>query len=409
MWHGNGAGPGVARECRVDNGHRTDGGAKLTNVARLALALLLLILAACAADVERAPPSPPPAAEPSVPGVQLRPVAFAQLPGWTEDRQREAWPALHRSCTRLERAAADQPLKAGDGRFGRVGHWQQICAAAKRTTADDKHVRRFFEEWFIPYAVIADGSAEGLMTGYYEPLLRGSWRRGGRYQVPLYRQPPAHIARSTVNGNALPSRAEIRNGALAGRGLELLYVDDEIDAFFLEIQGSGRVLLDNGQTVRVGFAGKNGHGYFPIGRELIRRGAIPQEQMSMQAIRDWLRANPREAGTLMEMNPAVVFFRIVDGDGPIGAHGVPLVPGRSLAVDPAYVPYATPIWLETTDPLRPGAPIRRLMVAQDTGGAIKGPIRGDVFWGFGPEAEARAGYMKQPGRWYLLLPRAVAG
>jgi membrane-bound lytic murein transglycosylase A len=161
--------------------------------------------------------------------------------------------------------------------------------------------------------------------------------------------------------------------------------------------------------VRVGFAGKNGHGYFPIGRELIRRGEVAQEQMSMQAIRTWMHSNPRQAPQLMEMNPAVVFFRIVEGDGPIGAQGVALTAGRSLAVDPAYVPYSTPIWLDTTDPLRTGEPIRRLMVAQDTGGAIKGPIRGDVFWGFGDIAEARAGLMKQPGRWYLLLPRAAAG
>ncbi len=365
------------------------------------LSLLLLLLAGCASDEPPTPVRPAPA-EPFVPGVQLRAVSFSQLPGWSADRQREAFPALNRSCARLDKRAGGQPMMAADPRFGRASHWQQICAAARRTTADDLHVRRFFEEWFTPYAVVNDGSAEGLFTGYYEPLLRGSFTRSARFNVPLYRQPPAN------NGNAHPSRAAIRAGALRGRGLELLYVDSEIDAFFLEIQGSGRVELDTGEQLRIGFAGKNGHGYFPIGRELIRRGAISQEQMSMQAIRAWLRDNPREAPQLMEMNPAVVFFRIVDGEGPIGAQGVPLTAGRSLAVDPAYVPYGAPVWIDTTDPLRTGDAIRRLMVAQDTGGAIKGPIRGDVFWGFGDLAEARAGLMKQPGRWYLLLPRAAA-
>jgi membrane-bound lytic murein transglycosylase A len=372
-------------------------------IGSVALSLFLILLAGCASDEARPPETPPPKEPPLTAGVQLSAVSFSQLPDWERDRFREAFPALHRSCTRLERRAADQALMAGDPRFGRVSHWQQICAAAKRTSSDDRHVRRFFEEWFTPYSVENDGSPEGLFTGYYEPLLRGSWRRNPRYTVPLYRPPPNNT------GAALPSRAAIRNGALTGRGLELLWVDSEVDAFFLEIQGSGRVQLETGEQVRVGYAGKNGHSYFPIGRELIRRGEIASEQMSMQAIRAWLKNNPREAPALMDLNPAVVFFRIVEGEGPIGAQGVALTAGRSIAVDPAYVPYSVPVFLDTTDPLSPGTPIRRLMIAQDTGGAIKGPIRGDVFWGFGETAAARAGLMKQPGRWYLLLPRAAAG
>jgi membrane-bound lytic murein transglycosylase A len=202
-----------------------------------------------------------------------------------------------------------------------------------------------------------------------------------------------------------PTRSEIDAGALAGKGSELLWVDDAVDAFFLHVQGSGRVVMENGQLVRLGFAGRNGHPYVAIGRELISRGAIPRERMSMQAIRAWLKANPGEASEVMALNPSFIFFRIIDGEGPIGAEGVPLTPGRSLAVDPAFVPLGLPIWLDTTDPLKPEQPLRRLVVAQDTGSAIKGPVRGDLFWGFGETAAAKAGSMNQRGRYFLLLPR----
>jgi membrane-bound lytic murein transglycosylase A len=165
--------------------------------------------------------------------------------------------------------------------------------------------------------------------------------------------------------------------------------------------------MTDGTRVRVGFAAKNGHPYRPIGAELVRRGEIPQEQMSMQAIRTWLIAHPRDAPGLMARNASYVFFRFVDGDGPIGAEGVPLLAGRSMAVDPGFVPYGVPLWLDTTDPLDDRIPLRRLVVAQDTGTAIKGPVRGDLFWGSGPAAAA-AGLMKQQGRWFVLLPKAAA-
>jgi membrane-bound lytic murein transglycosylase A len=166
--------------------------------------------------------------------------------------------------------------------------------------------------------------------------------------------------------------------------------------------------MENGQVVRLGFAGRNGHSYVAIGRELIKRGAIPRERMSMQAIRAWLKANPGEATEVMALNPSFIFFSVIDGEGPIGAEGVPLTPGRSLAVDPTFVPLGLPIWLDTTEPLDPEQPLRRLVVSQDTGSAIKGPVRGDLFWGFGETAAARAGAMKQRGRYFLLLPRKTA-
>lgn len=332
-------------------------------------------------------------------GFQLIPVAYSQLPAWGYDNHAEALKAFRRSCANIsgKRAVASS---GNGGPFGTSGQWQRACSAAAGARGSDSAARAFFEEWFVPYQVISAGSNEGLFTGYYEPILHGSWRRTDRYYVPLYRPPGAGVRKA--------SRAEIEAGALAGKGLELLWTDDPVGVFFLQIQGSGRVQMEDGSLVRVGYAGNNGFSYFPVGRELIRRGEITPEQMSMQAIRQWLDMHPDQADGLMNMNPSYVFFRVLDGEGPIGAHGVALTPGRSLAVDPSFVPYGVPIWLETTDPVQGGAPLSRLVVAQDTGGAIKGPIRGDVFWGMGDDAELRAGLMKQPGRYYLLLPRAAA-
>jgi membrane-bound lytic murein transglycosylase A len=204
------------------------------------------------------------------------------------------------------------------------------------------------------------------------------------------------------------TRQEIDAGRLSGRDLELLWVDDPLDAFFLHIQGSGRVRLADGETVRVGYAGQNGQPYVAIGRLLAERGALRRDEVSLQSIRDWLAAHPAEAAEVLAANPSYVFFRLLEGDGPIGAHGVALTPGRSLAVDPSFVPLGVPVWLDTTDPLDERRPLRRLMMAQDTGGAIRGAIRGDVFWGAGEEAKARAGRMRSRGRYYLLLPRAAA-
>jgi membrane-bound lytic murein transglycosylase A len=190
--------------------------------------------------------------------------------------------------------------------------------------------------------------------------------------------------------------------------LELLWVDSAIDAFFLHIQGSGRVAMADGGVVRVGYSDTNGQPYRAIGRDLVESGEISSDRISMQTIRAWLAAHPNDAEAMMARNRSFVFFRILQGDGPIGAMGVALVPGRSLAVDRRFVPLGLPVWLDATDPLSPGTPLRRLMVAQDTGGAIRGPVRGDVFWGHGAKAAARAGRMKSRGRYFLLLPRRVA-
>ncbi len=280
-------------------------------------------------------------------------------------------------------------------------------------------------------AIGDNGDRDGLFTGYYEPLLQGARAPDAVHRYPLYRRPPdlvsvdlgqfddefkgRRIGGRVEDGRLVPfaDRAAIDAGALAGRKLELLWVDDPVDRFFLEIQGSGQVRLPDGETVRVGYADQNGRPYRAIGKDLIESGAITREQMSMQAIRAWLDANPKQAPSLMARNPSYVFFteitELAAESGPLGAQGVPLSPGRSLAVDRKFLPLGAPMWVDTVAPEPQGErPLQRLLVAQDTGGAIRGPVRGDVFWGAGPEAEHLAGHMKSPGRLFILLPRELS-
>lgn len=363
------------------------------------LAALLATLAGCAV-------APPPPAAPGAPaGLTLTPVTFDQLPGWRQDRQAAALPAIHRSCARIAQLPADRPLGAATV-GGLAADWRAPCAAAARIPAgNDAAARYFIETWFAPYLAAATTGNPGLFTGYYEAELHGSRTRSTRYPVPIYRLPPDLGAGKARDGGKYLTRSQIGGGALAGRGLELLWVDDPVDAFFLHVQGSGRVAMDDGRVVRLGYAGDNGHAYASLGRELVARGFIAKENLSMQSIRQWIAANPEQGANLMAQNPRYIFFREVVGEGPIGAQGVALTPGRSLAVDPAFVPLGVPLWLDTIDPLDSRVPLRRLMVAQDTGSAIKGPVRGDVFFGFGEAAARQAGVMKAAGRYYLLLPR----
>ena len=251
----------------------------------------------------------------------------------------------------------------------------------------------------MPFLAGNNGDAEGLFTGYFEIALNGSRRRFGPYQTPLYRRPP-EPDRYT--------RAEIEDGALAGKGLELLWIDDPAAAFFLEIQGSGRVTLPDGAVVRIGYDGKNGKPYIPVGRLLVERGELPRDKVTMDAIRSWMAENPKKAASLRRENPSYVFFREISGEGPLGAQQVPLTAGRSLAVDRGFIPLGVPVWLDVRQRFAPNDMIRRLVVAQDTGGAIKGPVRGDLFWGYGKEAAKAAGAMNARGRYYLLLPKKVA-
>ncbi len=371
-------------------------------------AILGLLLAACGQETQ----APPPLVEQG----PLQPVSFEELPGWHEDRLNEAAPALRRSCERL--LQLDQSVSLGPGGMaGQAGEWHRLCETLLAiAVVDDATIRQFLVTQFTPFRVADKLGGESLFTGYYEAELRGAKWPGGRYQVPLYRQPDDLVkvaGTGTVGrmeeGELVPyfTRAEIEDGALHGQNQELLWVDDPVDAFLLHVQGSGQVRLPDGGSVRVGFAGHNGHEFYAIGRALIASGALTSEDVSMQAIRDWLRANPGQAGELMNRNARYIFFQFIEGDGPVGAANVALTPERSLAIDHAYIPYHAPVWLDTTWPSS-DRPLQRLMLAQDTGSAIKGPVRGDFFWGFGEPALAMAGRMKQKGALYLMLPKAVA-
>jgi len=370
----------------------------------------------------RIQPTPP--APPTAPGYALEPVLFASLSGWNRDSQSRALEAFARSCSVLAR----RPGGSGIGEIGTArADWRLVCAAVEHELrGDDRSARTFFAEWFTPHAVFGDEGREGTFTGYYEAELKGSWTRHGPYRTPIYARPDdlvtlesgkfgesvkgKNITGRIADGRLVPypSRAEIDGGALAGRGLEILWVDDAVDAFFLHIQGSGRVVMEDGVVVRLGFAAKNGHAYTAIGRELIAEGAIEAAEVSMQTIRAWLAANPSRAAAVMARNASYIFFRRLSGEGPIGAQGVPLTPGRSLAVDPRFVPLGAPVWIDIVDPVAPHKRLRRLAVAQDTGSAIVGPVRGDLFWGFGAWAAMRAGSMKARGRLFVLLPRGAA-
>jgi len=361
----------------------------------------------------------------------LHKATFADLAGWQADTQSGAVTALRRSCAKISRRADDRSLGA-DGIAGKAADWRQICEKVSEGAGDDQAARTFFETWFQPWRVVnQDGYTEaGLFTGYYEPSLSGSRARGGKYQTPLYARPDdlimvnlrafrddlagRRIAGKIKAGKLVPyaTRAEIVAGALGDDVRPLVWIDDPVAAFFLQIQGSGRVKLVAGGEMRVGYAATNGQPYTAIGRDLVKSGALSRKEVSLQTIRAWLAANPDKAATVMASNKAYVFFRELKGDGPIGAQGVALTPGRSLAVDRKYIPLGVPIWLEATAPAPDSdtadLPLRRLMVAQDTGGAIRGPVRGDVFWGFGQDAEHIAGRMKHPGRYFLLLPKTLA-
>jgi membrane-bound lytic murein transglycosylase A len=339
----------------------------------------------------------------------LQAARWEEVKGWGEDRLAEAHAALMASCTALAR----QPL------------WRPVCEEAKGLAeADEARLRAFFEARFTPWAAVnPDGSREGTVTGYYEPLLKGSRERRkpyvhGIYGVPedllvvdlsgLYPDLKNFRLRGRLEGRKVVpywSRAELARQEEQLADKALLWVADPIELFFLQVQGSGRVELPDGTRVRVGYADQNGHPYQSIGRWLVERGELKLEEASMQGIQAWARANPKRLNELLNQNPSFVFFRELPetGGGPLGALGVPLTPGRSIAVDPRSVPLGAPVFLATT---WPGAdkPLRRLMLAQDTGGAIKGVVRADFFWGFGAEAGAQAGRMRQKGEMWVLLP-----
>jgi len=348
------------------------------------------------------------------PGIGER-LDWPDLIGWEADNHLEAWPALLNNCLVL----STQP------------NWAPICAAAQ-SIRDDTHppdnrkVRRFFETWFHPHEMIGkDGNPGGLITGYYEPLLYGSKTPSERYRYPLYGPPTTLLTvelgalypelkgkriRGRLQGNkVLPffTRSEIEANRHLLAGEEILWVDDRDDAFFLHIQGSGRVKLPDGQIVGVGYSNQNGHPYVAIGRVLLERNEIAQEDISLFSLRQWLIDHPLQAEMLLNRNPSYVFFTLQDEpqNGPLGSLNVPLTAERSIAIDPEFVDLGTPVWLMTNVPGATEKPYHRLVIAQDTGGAIKGALRVDLFWGYGHNAEQSAGIMKERGRFIVLLPK----
>jgi len=340
----------------------------------------------------------------------LHEVSWEEVSGWLKDDPSLALGALQKSCSALRWRP----------------QWQAVCQAeADVEHGSEAEVRAFFEHNFVPYQVRqSDGSTEGLLTGYYVPDLKGSRTASDNYPYPLYSRPDDLLVidlseiypdlgnyrlRGRIEGHRVIPYWD--RGAIDGQerplaGQELFWVADPVELFFLQIQGSGRILLDDGERVMVNYADQNGYPYRSIGKYLLDRGAMTRDQMSMQNIREWARQNPKEVGSLLNQNPSYVFFRELGSDvkSPPGALGVHLTPGRSLAVDRRYIPLGTPVFVETTWP-NSDQPLQRLMMAQDTGGAIKGRIRGDFFWGMGDQAGAQAGRMKQPARFWVLLPR----
>jgi len=368
------------------------------------------------------PASPPaPVCTPTAPTVpvafsrQFQAMKWSDLPGWQEDDMKGVWPAFLESC----RGMASKPQGQA---------WKKVCDLARKDPEAARDPRAFFEKHLRPLALQnGDGNAQGMMTGYYEPLLRGKRSADKSFAQPVLSVPDdlltidlssvfpelnnKRVRGRLVGNKVVPywSRAEIaaRLDQLPSR--PLLYVDDAVELFFLQVQGSGRVQLPDGSMVRLNYADQNGHPYQSIGRVLVDRGELKLEEASMQGIQSWARANPKRLDELLNSNPSYVFFREVANNnaGPIGALGVPLTAERSIAIDPRAIPLGSPVFLATTRP-NSNQPMNRLVLAQDTGGAIKGAVRADFFWGFGKEAGEQAGRMKQNGRLWILWPKDSA-
>ncbi len=359
-----------------------------------------------------AAPATPPPPETETRG-KLQRVAWANLPEWGRETLRESLEAFARGCPVLEKQDA----------------WKGPCAGAAtlQQGTSERDLADFFELNFDPWQVLnADDTDTGMVTGYYEPLLRGSRTRSARFAYPLYGVPQDMLTidlasvypelknrrlRGRIEGNKVVpylARGDIERDPAPLKGLELAWVDDPVDAFFLHIQGSGQVELENGERIRMGYADQNGHPFRSLGRLLIQRNELPAERASMQGIKDWARKNPAKLHEFLNANPSYVFFREMPRDqaGPIGSLGVALTPERSIAVDTRAIPLGAPVFLVTTWPNSP-QPLNRLMVAQDTGGAIAGAVRADFFWGFGDAAGAQAGKMRQAGRMWVLLPKGM--
>lgn len=350
-----------------------------------------------------------PGTEPAIAGSTLVAADFADLPGWVSDDHATALKAFVTGCQSLEAREA----------------WRSTCQAARKIGPGNvAAARRFFESHFRVYRTLnTDGTDEGLVTGYYEPLLRGSRKQSSRYRHPLYSVPEDLLVvdlgeiypelkglrlRGRLEGRKVVpyyTRAQIERRDVPLNAKVLYWVDDPIELFFLQVQGSGQLTLDSGERVRVGYGDQNGYPYRSIGRHLIDKGELTLEQASMQGIKAWAQQNPDKLADVLHQNASYVFFRDLPTNlaGPLGAMGVPVSAGRSLAIDPRFIPLGAPVYLSTTWP-NSRKPLQRLMMAQDTGSAIRGAVRGDYFWGAGEQAGTQAGRMNQRGKFWVMLP-----
>ena len=347
--------------------------------------------------------------------LKLKPISYAEMRGWQDDDHAAAFRAFRRSCAKI--------VKKGDG-------GQTLFAVCKSALALNQRpvrpaARTFFEKNFTPHQITI-ARRDGLLTSYFEPVLKGSRRKANGYEIPVYRRPEDLVLLSSPNERGTrneqitamrktatgtepyPTREDIEKGALKGRDLELIYLKDPVNAYFMHVQGSARIKLTDGKSIRIGFAAKNGYPYTSIGKALVDQGEIDASSMSMQRLMAWMRANPEKAKQVMWKNRSYIFFRELDtelgADGPIGAQGVALSPGRSLAVDAGFHELGTPLWVSVPQLKRANKRFERLMIAQDVGSAIQGPERGDIYWGSGEKAGRTAGTIKYPGNFTVLVP-----
>jgi len=361
--------------------------------------LLILLLSGCSNTINEK--------------ITLKQYSFNHFNEWEKDNLSKALGAFSRSCKKFKWKRSNYKYSILEA--GKVKDWQYICKKLpKNKKITNKIAREFFEKYFIPYKI--ETSKNGFFTGYYEAQINGSLKNKGKYQFPLWEKPKDIVKVNLgdfdkkwkrkkligkINKNIVTpydDRKKITSGSLWGRSKPIIWVEDPIDSFFMEIQGSGKIKLPNEKSIRLGYAAQNGRKYVAIGRVLKARKEI-KSPVTMKKIRNWLNDNPWYEKEILNENPSVVFFRKVK-KGPIGAQNLVLTPMRSLAVDPKYIPLGFPLWLETENH-------HRLVIAQDTGGAIKGIVRGDLFWGSGTKAEEGAGKMQEKGTYYLLLPKKV--
>ena len=359
--------------------------------------------------------------------ISYKPLTFAQVPGWDQDDHAAAFKAFQKSCERVLAAVRE---RAPDKPAPPSAQLVNACGVAARATGtvNKAAAKVYFETFFTPNAVTHTGS-EGLLTGYYEPVLQGSRTPQGEYQTPIYKRPPdlvnlvdetqrgtvgaalTHAKKTDKGVEPYATRAQIEQGALKGKNLELLYLTDPVEAFFMHIQGSARVKLTDGSTIRIHYDGKNGHPYSSIGRYLIDTGLLAADKVSMGALKRWLKVEPQRGKDVMWQNASFVFFRELKGaeaNGPLGAMNAPLTPGRSLAVYTSFHALGMPIFVSAEGMTHvnktAGGAFHRLMIAQDVGSAIKGPERGDIYFGSGDAAGEMAGVTKHPGKFIVLLP-----